>query len=136
MKQLKQRPIKNAEWWLNHSMVVLHSLYTAKHQAWVTNNMVSVRNDPNNSLQMRAGDESLLKIQCMVVSGSKVAVRLSDGEVWECALPDEAEELLPDDIAYISAQINAISQAMNAGEQAAFLASANAHAGENSILAK
>lgn len=136
-REHKLRPIKNAEWWLNHSVVTLSGLYTAAKQAEVTNAMVSIQGTgtANPVVETKAGDEALLKIQCMVRPGSKVAVKLApyeegeDGEVYEVNLPEEVGDLLPADIAYISARIDAISKPMSAREQKNFLDGVKGRAG-------
>jgi hypothetical protein len=126
---MKPRGIKPAEWWLAHSHCVLKGLYLAKDEAWVNNQMVHMQGvgTADVSVEQHAGDMNILKIQRMVMQG-KVAVKLQpDGEIYEVTLPDQAEDLLTDDLTYIAAQITAISKPMSAKEQADFLASANGH---------
>lgn len=119
--------ITNAKWWLNHSIVTLKSLYLAGDEAFVTNNMVSVQGvGTDTTVQTLAGNQGLLKIQRMVVPGSVVATMLRDGTTYEVELPKDVENLFPSDLAYISAQIDAISKPMTAQEQIDFLLSANA----------
>jgi hypothetical protein len=123
--------ISNAPHWLNHSYVTLRGLYLAADEAWVTNQMVSVKNSGGEtSVETRTGDQNLLKIQRMVTSG-KVAVMLRNGSTYEVNLPQDAGKLLPSDVAYIVEQIDAAGKPMTAEEQAAFLASANAPSGTN-----
>lgn len=118
--------ISNAPHWLNHSNVVLKGLYLAADEAWVTNQMVSVKNSGGEtSVETKTGDQALLKIQRMVKSGV-VAVMLRNGSVYEVNLPQDAGKLLPSDVAYIVEQIDVAGKPMSAEEQAAFLASANA----------
>jgi hypothetical protein len=119
--------ITNAQHWLNHSHVELKGLYLAGDEAFVTNNMVSFQGTgASASVQTLAGNQGLLKIQRMVLPGSVVAVMLRDGTTYEVALPNDVENLFPDDLAYISAQIDAISKPMTEQEQADFLKSVNA----------
>jgi hypothetical protein len=123
--------LQNAPHWLNHSYVTLRGLYLAADEAWVTNQMVSVKNSGGEtSVETRTGDQNLLKIQRMVTSG-KVAVMLRNGSTYEVNLPQDAGKLLPSDVAYIVEQIDAAGKPMTAEEQAAFLASANAPSGTN-----
>lgn len=119
--------ITNAPHWLNSSIVTLKGLYLAGDEAFVTNNMVSFQGTGTNaSVQTLAGNQGLLKIQRMVLPGSVVAVMLRDGTTHEVALPADAENLFPADLAYISDQIDAISKPMTAQEQIDFLQSVNA----------
>lgn len=123
--------LPNAPHWLNHSNVVLKGIYLAADEAWVTNQMVSVKNNgTETSVETRTGDQNLLKIQRMVKSGT-VAVMLRNGSTYEVQLPQDAGKLLPSDAAYIVEQIDAAGKPMSAEEQAAFLASANAQSGTN-----
>ena len=123
--------IPNAPHWLNHSNVVLKGIYLAADEAWVTNQMVSVKNNGTEAtVETRTGDQNLLKIQRMVKSGT-VAVMLRNGSTYEVQLPQDAGKLLPSDAAYIVEQIDAAGKPMSAEEQAAFLASANAQSGTN-----
>lgn len=124
-------PLPNAPHWLNHSNVTLKGLYLAADEAWVTNQMVSVKNNgTETSVETRTGDQSLLKIQRMVKSGT-VAVMLRNGSTYEVQLPQDAGKLLPGDVAYILEQIDAAGKPMTAEEQQAFLASANGQSGTN-----
>lgn len=121
----------NAPHWLNHSNVVLKGLYLASDEAWVTNQMVSVKNSGGEtSVETKTGDQALLKIQRMVKSGT-VAVMLRNGSTYEVNLPQDAGKLLPGDVAYIVEQIDVAGKPMSAEEQAAFLASANAQSETN-----
>jgi hypothetical protein len=123
--------ISNAPHWLNHSYVTLRGLYLAADEAWVTNQMVSVKNSGGEtSVETRTGDQNLLKIQRMVTSG-KVAVMLRNGSTYEVNLPQDAGKLLPSDVAYIVEQIDAAGKPMSAEEQQAFLASASGQSGTN-----
>jgi hypothetical protein len=121
--------IQNAPWWANHSHVILRGLYTASDEAHVTNSIVSVTGagTANVGMETRAGDQAILKVQRMVAQGT-VAVMLRSGHKYEVQLPGDAGKLLPTDLSYISAQIDALSQPMSAEEQTAFLASQNGHA--------
>lgn len=121
--------IDNAQHWLNHSYVQLKGLYLAEDEAHVANSIVSIQGagTANPTMGMRAGDQNLIKVQRMVSEG-KVAVMLRGGHKYEVNLPGEVGKLLPADLAYISAQIDAMSQPMSAEEQARFLASQNAPA--------
>ncbi len=116
--------ITNAAWWLNHSHVLIRGLYTAADEAFVANSIVTITGagTAQASVETRAGDQALLKVQRMVLQGS-VSVMLRGGQKYEVALPGEVGKLLPGDLAYISAQIDAMSQPMSAEEQADFLAS-------------
>lgn len=129
--------ITNAKHWLNHSHVELKSLYLAGDEAWITNNMVSVQNvgTADAAVQTLAGNQGLLKIQRMVVPGSLVSVMLRDGTTYDVALPLDAEKLFQTDLAYISAQIDAISKPMSAEEQIDFLKSMNAQSEATSQVA-
>jgi hypothetical protein len=123
--------IINAPHWLNHSYVTLKGLYLAADEAWVTNQMVSVKNNgTETTVETRSGDQAMLRIQRMVTSG-KVAVMLRNGSTYEVNLPQDAGKLLPSDMAYILEQIDAAGKPMSAEEQAAFLASANAQSATN-----
>lgn len=124
--------IQNAPWWQPHSHVLLKGLYLAEDDAFVANGIVAVTGvgTPNATMETRPGDQALLKVQRMVKQGT-VAVMLRTGQKYEVNLPGEAGKLLPIDLAYITEQIDAMSQPMSAEEQASFLKSANAHAEEN-----
>ncbi len=113
---LKERAIKNAEWWMNHSHVLLKGILTLDDNATVA-----------NAAEGHRGDTARLKIQHMVTQGVVAVMLPPDGEKYECKLPDEAGNLLDADALYILEQIEAISKPMSAEEQKAFLARANAH---------
>jgi hypothetical protein len=120
--------ITNAPWWANHSYVQLKGLYLAEDEAYVANSIVSITGagTANTAIQTRAGDQAMLKVQRMVAQGT-VSVMLRGGQKYEVSLPGEVGKLLSIDLAYISAQIDALSQPMSAEEQASFLASQNGH---------
>ena len=123
--------IPNAPYWLNHSHVELKGLYLAADDAWVGNQMVSVKGVGADAIvENRTGDQALLKIQRMVKSGT-VAVMLRSGAIYEVNLPGDVAKLLPGDVAYINEQIDLAGQPMSAEEQAAFLASANGQSETN-----
>lgn len=128
--------IKNADHWLNHSHVILKGLFLAGDDAYIANNITSVQGagTANVNVVMRSGDQTRLKIERMVASGT-VAVMLRGGSTYEVDLPTGADNLLPVDAAYILAQIDAMSQPMSAEEQADFLKSANAPSETNSTQA-
>lgn len=134
---MKPIAIKNAPHWLNHSHVLTRGRMTAGDLAAITNGMVSVEAVNGTPVVVtRAGDQNILKVQRMVTQGV-VAVMLDNGEdgepeKYEVHLPGEADQLLPEDLDYICAQIDAKSKPMSAEAQKAFLASANGHSGEHS----
>ncbi len=119
--------ISNAPHWLNHSYVRLKGLYLAEDEAAIQNGITSVEMvNGTPTVSARGGDVTMLKLRRMVIEG-KVAVMLRGGHKYEVSLPGEVGQLLPADITYISAQIDALSQPMSAEEQASFLASQNGH---------
>lgn len=124
--------IPNAPYWQPHSYCRLKGLYLAEDEAFVTNNVVSITGagTQSASVETRAGDQAMLKVQRMVVAGT-VAVMLRGGAKYEVSLPGEVGKLLPGDLAYISEQIDSMSQPMTAEEQQAFLASQNVPAEAN-----
>lgn len=125
--------IPNAPHWLNHSYCRLKGLYLAEDDAAISNAIVSITGagTTNAAVETRAGDQTLLKVQRMVMAGT-VAVMLRGGAKYEVNLPGEVGKLLPTDVAYISEQIDATSRPMSAEEQKAFLDSAKDHSGDNS----
>lgn len=129
--------IQNAPWWQPHSHVLLKGLYLAEDEAYVANAIIAITGAGTASPQMetRTGDQTLLKVQRMVRQGT-VAVMLRTGQKYEVSLPGEVGKLLPIDLAYIAAQIDATSQPMSAEAQKSFLASANGHAEANSHTVK
>lgn len=126
---MKPIALKNASHWLNHSHVLIKGRITAGDMAAITDSMVSVDMASNGTpvVITRAGRQSILKVQRMVTQGT-VAVMLDEGETYEVKLPGEAEDLLPEDIDYICAQIDAKGKPLNAEEQQRFLNSASAPA--------
>lgn len=119
-------PIPNAPHWLNHSMVVLKGPVLASDGAWVTNQIIAAEraSADGENVESHAGDQLLFKVKRMVKEGT-VAVMLKGGAKYEVSLPKDVNKLLLVDLAYISQQIDATSEPMNAQEQADFLASVN-----------
>lgn len=107
-------PIKNADWWLPHSQVILKGPYLAKDDGIL-----------GTLAQGREGEAGVLKVRHMVKTGT-VAVLLSGGVQHEVALPAGVDELTTDDLIYILNQIAAVSRPMTAQERDDFLASASA----------
>lgn len=130
--------IQNAPWWLNHSHVTLKGLMLAEDEAAIQNSMVSVTPGEGGSaaaITTRAGSQSILTVERMVKHGH-VAVMLRGGAKYEVDIPAETGQLLAMDIAYIAAQITAMSKPMSAQEQADFLASANGHVEGSLVVVK
>lgn len=132
---MKPIALPNAPWWLNHSHVLTKGRMTAGDTAAITNSLVSAEIVNGTPVMItRGGNLSIEKVKRMVTSGT-VAVMLDDGEKHEVHLPEQAEDLLDDDLTYICAQIDAKGRPMNAEELKAFLASQNAHSETHSNLA-
>lgn len=120
---LQPLALKNAEWWLNHSHVLLKGRLTAGDQAEIANGVVTVEmNGKEPVMVSKAGLANILKVQRMVTQGT-VAVMLPGGQTYEVSLPGEVENLFPDDLGYICEQIDAMSKPLSAKEQKDFLAS-------------
>lgn len=118
--------LKNAEWWLNHSHVLIKGRLTAGDNAVIANGVVQVEMQGKEPVMVsKAGLANILKVQRMVTQGT-VAVMLQGGQTYEVSLPGEVENLFPDDLSYICDQIDALSKPLSAQEQKDFLASANA----------
>lgn len=135
---MKPIAIKNKDNWLNHSHVLTRGRMTAGDLAEINNGMVSVEVVNNVPVVItKAGNQNILKVRRMVVQGT-VAVLLNNGddepEKYEVSLPEQAEQLLPDDLDYICEQIDARSKPMSAEEQKRFLNGAGAHSEKNLSL--
>ena len=118
--------IPNAAHWLNHSHVLIKGRMTAGDAAEIANGVVQIEMSGNTPVMItKAGLNNILKVRRMVVPGSIVAVMLEGGETYEVSLPDETENLFPDDLGFICEQIDAKSKPLSAKEQQDFLASAN-----------
>ncbi len=126
--------ILNAPHWLNHSTVVLRGPILAEDGAWVTNQIIALENARENG-ESHAGDQLLLKVKRMVKQGV-VAVMLKSGATYEVTLPKDVSKLLLTDLAYISREIDAISEPMSAEEQTSFLASINGHSKDSLKVVK
>lgn len=134
---MNELTIQPAPHWQPHSFVRLKGLYLAEDEAFVANSIVSISGAGTASaaVETRAGDQVLIKVQRMVIAGT-VAVMLRGGAKYEVQLPGDVGKLLPVDLAYISEQIDAMSQPMSAEEQKAFLASQNGHSETNLSVVK
>lgn len=108
-------PIKNAEWWHNHSHVILKGVYTLEDDSFVA-----------NAIFGRPGDLAIRQIERMVKEGVVSVSLPPENTRYEVKLPQEARNLLPADAEYILSQIQAAGKPMSAKEQADFLARANA----------
>lgn len=133
---MKPIALKNAPHWMPHSHVLTKGRMTAGDSAEITNGMISVEMVGGAPLVVtKAGNQNLLKVQRMVISGV-VAVMLDNGddepEKYEVSLPEDAADLLPEDLDYICAQIDAKSKSLSMEEQKRFLNSANGHSEEPS----
>ena len=118
--------LKNAEWWLNHSHVLIKGRLTAGDNAVIANGVVQVEMQGKEPVMVsKAGLANILKVQRMVTQGT-VAVMLQGGQTYEVSLPGEVENLFPDDLSYICEQIDALSKPLSAQEQKDFLAAASA----------
>ena len=125
--------LKNAEWWLNHSHVLIKGRLTAGDNAVIANGVVQVEMQGKEPVMVsKAGLANILKVQRMVTQGT-VAVMLQGGQTYEVSLPGEVENLFPDDLSYICEQIDALSRPLSAQEQKDFLASASAPSAMPSI---
>ena len=129
--------IENAPWWLPHSQVLVREDYLAEDEAWIANQIVQVQNAGTQqaSVSTQAGSLNILKVKRMVVQGV-VAVKRANGRIKTVNLPHEAGKLLAQDLTYIASQIDALNAPMTAGEQAAFLPTANAPSEGNLTLVK
>jgi len=137
---MKPLAIKNKDNWLNHSHILTRGRMTAGDMAEIANDMVSVEVVNNVPVVItKAGSQSILKVQRMVTQGV-VAVLLDNGddepERYEVHLPEQADQLLPDDLDYICVQIDARSKPMSVEEQKRFLNSAGVHSEKNLSLEK
>lgn len=117
--------IDNAAWWLPHSHVLIKEDYTAADEAWVQARMVKIGVQGAGmkaTPDMRMGKErGILQVERMVMPGSVVAVQRRNGRVKTVNLPQEAENLLLTDLAYIISQIEALNEVMAPEEQESFL---------------
>ena len=123
--------IKNAPWWLPHSLVIIKEDYTAADESWVQRHMVKLGvsgKGANATPDMQFGKErGVLQVERMVIPGSVVAVQRRNGRIKTVHLPQEAEDLLLAVLSYIIPQIDQHNAVMTTEEQEHFLASANEH---------
>ena len=121
--------IDNAPWWLPHSMVVIKEDYTAADESWVQKRMgklVMQGSGSKATADVEPGKErGVLQVERMVQPGSVVAVQRRNGRVKTVHLPEEAEQLLYTDLAYIIQQIELANEVMAPEEQADFLPGVN-----------
>jgi hypothetical protein len=111
-------PIPNAPHWLNNSIVVVKADYEQADEAYVLNTLVRI--DPT-SVSVTGKHRDTIRIQRMVQPGSIVSVKRPGGRVKTVHLPQEAEQLLVEDAAYINAQIDRLNEpVMDEAEQQAF----------------
>lgn len=110
--------IPNAPHWNNNSVVIVKEDYTASDEAWILNKLVSI---DAATVQITGKHKDILTIQRMVQPGSRVAVNRSGGRVKTVELPQGAEDLLWNDVAYIVTQIEKLNAPpMSEDEQTAF----------------
>lgn len=117
----------NATHWLNHSNVLIKEDMLAEDMAWIANNSTRVVNPGTQfaRIEQSLGDSNILLVKRMVVSGV-VAVNRSNGRVKTVNLPQEAGQLLQQDLEYIVEQINKYNAPMTEAQQQDFLNSADA----------
>lgn len=111
--------IPNAPWWNNNSTVVVKEDYLAQDEAWVLNQVVALSSDDMQDIQTKHID--ILKVRRMVQPGSVVAVNRANGRVKTVQLPQDASQLLWNDVEYILKEINRLNvPVMTPDEQKTF----------------
>lgn len=99
--------IPNAPHWNNNSVVIVKEDYTAADEAWILNRLVAI---DANTVQITGKHKDILTVKRMVQPGSIVAVKRSGDRIKTVHLPQEAEELLWNDLQYIVEQITKLNE--------------------------
>lgn len=117
--------IPNAPHWLPHSHVEIKEDYTAADDQWVEARTVKLSVQGTGSKatpDIQAGKaRGVLQVERMAQPGGVVAVQRRNGRVKTVHLPQEAEELLLNDLNYIIEQIDALNEVMTPEELNNFL---------------
>lgn len=117
--------IPNASWWLPHSHVEIKEDYTAADDQWVEARIVKLSvqgKGQNMTPDIQQGKaRGVLQAERMVQPGGVVAVQRRNGRVKTVHLPQEAEQLLLNDLNYIIEQIDALNEVMGPEEHTNFL---------------